>query len=65
MQDEHINALGERTNCAFHRLTKCAALVEWYNLATENEHCLNCPFFKTTAQYEYEKEKYPYIRHNI
>lgn len=60
MQDEHINALGERTNCAFYKLNKCAALSEWYNLLAENKHCFKCPFFKTIEQYQSDKKKYPY-----
>lgn len=49
---------GAYTDCFGYRVKSCAVLKEWYN-PVGNCKCEKCPFFKTHAQIEEDKKRYP------
>ena len=60
MADE--NHRGRRTDCfAYPKVTQTRCILkDWYSKEPGNR-CLGCPFFKTKAQAEADKKKYPPI----
>lgn len=53
-----IDRAGFCVNCAYNKGSACKALTGWFN---HDKPCVGCTFFKTRAQVDDEKKKYPAV----